>query len=139
MHAHTQTKTHSCFMQRPLVACRHPAAATSCGPACQEGAPGGTGAGEEGCRKWGRSSAGAWEAGRGRAMPKRRTRREGRTETGSLRGRDSSPASGGPSEHAHTRAHTHTRAGNRQGRGGRAGSGFACDQEASQEGQMQEE
>ena len=90
------------------MACRHPAAATSCGPACQEGAPGGTGAGEEGCRKWGRSSAGAWEAGRGRAMPKRRTRREGRTETGSLRGRDSSPASGGPSEHAHTRAHTHT-------------------------------
>lgn len=74
-----------------------------------------------GCRRWGQSSAGAWEAGRGRVTP--RTRRAGHIETGSLRDRDSSPAPGGPSAHAHTHrftrtgahtgAHTHT-IGNRQ-------------------------
>lgn len=94
-------------MQRPWGACRRPAAARSCGPACRGGAPDGRGAGEEGCRRWGRSSAGAWEAGRGRATPRWRTRRGGRTETGSLTDRDSSPAPGGPSGHAHKHTHTH--------------------------------
>lgn len=84
-------------MQRPWGACRRPAAARSCGPACRGEAPGGRGAGEVGCQRWGRSSAGAWEAGRVKVMLRRRTPRGGRTETGSLTGRDSSPASGGPS------------------------------------------
>lgn len=87
-------------MQRPWGACRHPAAARNCGPACQEGAPSGRGAGEVGYRRWGQSSAGAWEAGRGRVTL--RTRRAGHIETGSLRDRDSSPAPGGPSAHTHT-------------------------------------
>lgn len=60
----------------------------------------------EGCQRWGRSSAGAWEAGRGRATP-RRTRHGGHRETGSLTDHDSSPAPGGPSEHTRARTHTH--------------------------------
>lgn len=115
-------------MQRPWGACRCPAAARSCGPACRGEAPGERGEGEEGCQRWGRSSAEAWEAGRVRVMPRRMTPRGGRTETGSLTDRDSSPASGVPSGLTHKQE---------TGRGWGAGLGFGfaqCDQDASQEG-----
>lgn len=89
-----------------------PAAARSCGPACREGAPDVQEVGEEGCRRWGQSSAGAWEAGRGRVTLRRWRRRHhgGRKGTVSLRGRDSSPAAGGPSGHTHPHTHKWTTA-----------------------------